>query len=80
MEKVDGVTIKVIQTLVAVVVLLATVFGVHASISSNYITKEVFKEFKEGTIGAIYQRLESLDNKMDKILERMEDRDVEQER
>jgi len=69
------ITTKVVQTIVAMVVLLATVFGVHASISSNYVTKEVFKEFKDGTIGAVYQRLSRLEDKLDKVLERLETRD-----
>ena len=71
----SGSIMKTVQVIVAMIVLLATVFGVHASISSNYVTREVFKEFKAGTIGAVYQRLSSLEKKIDKILDRLEDRD-----
>ena len=72
----NKVTMKIMQTIVAMVVLIATVFGVHAGISSNYTTNAVFQEFKDGTIGAVYQRLTRLEDKVDSILTNLENRDA----
>ena len=68
--------LRTVQTIVAMVVLMATVFGVHAGISSNYTTNAVFQQFKEGTIGAVYQRLTRLEDKVDSILTNLENRDA----
>lgn len=49
------------------------------AVDSRYVTNEVFATFKEGTIAAIFDRLDKLDSKADRIDDKL-DRLLEQKR
>ena len=61
-------TKTILQILLIVVAIVGTVYG----ISHRFVSKDVFIEFKEGAIESIYGRLERMDNKLDKIAEKLQ--------
>lgn len=46
--------------------IIAAVF----SVSAKFVTKDVFIEFKEGTIEALSKKVDQMDKKLDRLLER----------
>ena len=56
----EKIVITVISTIVAVISTVLT-------ISSHYVTKDQFGEFKDGTVHSIFQRLDSIDKKLDRM-------------
>lgn len=58
---------------------LVTLVTASFAVDNRYVTEKVFTEFKSGTIAAIFDRLDKLDNKSDKINDKL-DRLLEKER
>lgn len=56
----------IIQTVFLIVLIIGTVFG----ISTHYVSKDVFQEFKEGTIKALWTKISDIDRKIDYLVER----------
>lgn len=54
-----------LQVILILVIIVGTVFG----ISGRFVSKDVFNEFKDGTIQALWQKVTDIDQKVDKILE-----------
>lgn len=57
-----------IRTTGIIVAIVLSMFG----LASSYVSKDAFREFKEGTISAITARLERIEAKQDKALEFLE--------
>jgi hypothetical protein len=53
-----------------VLALLGGLFGLYITISSQFVKAETFREFKEGTVQQILIRLDKIDDKLDKLLEK----------
>lgn len=56
----------IVQVIIMVVLIIGTAFG----ISTHYVSKDVFKEFKEGTINALWTKINEMDEKLDLLVER----------
>lgn len=54
---------------VSLIVGISTIIGTYIGVSSQYLSKAQFDEFKNGTIGSIDKRLDNIDKKLDRILE-----------
>ncbi len=56
----------VIQVILMVSLIIGTAFG----ISTHYVSRDVFQEFKEGTIKALWTKINEMDDKLDLLLGR----------
>ena len=50
-----------IQAILMIVLIIGTAFGS----SSRYVSTSTFKEFKDGTINALWKKIDKMDEKLD---------------
>lgn len=55
----------VLTTIATILTIIATSFG----LSRQFITKDQFEEFRSGTTNGLEKRMDSMDKKLDRLLE-----------
>lgn len=67
---------KVMVTL-QVLVFLVIMAGTLLAISSRFVTKDVFTEFKEGTVQSLWNKINKMDEKLDFLVREQHGRNTE---
>lgn len=53
-------------------VLVSSIVAGAWAVDSRYVTEEVFATFKEGTIAALFNRIDSIDAKQERIEDKLD--------